>query len=56
MSIINFQIISLLKIGINISKLRDLVNLIQLIGTNEEMPIKHENIKKIIINTLSVFD
>jgi aminoglycoside phosphotransferase (APT) family kinase protein len=40
----------------NIRKLRDLVNLIQLIGTNEEMPIKHESIKKIIINTLSVFD
>ncbi len=40
----------------NISKLRDLVNLIQLIGTNEDMPIKHENIKKIIINTLNAFD
>lgn len=35
-----------------ISKLRDLVNLLQLIDTKEEMPNKHKNIKNIIINIL----
>jgi aminoglycoside phosphotransferase (APT) family kinase protein len=39
-----------------ISKLRDLVNLIQLVNTKENMPIKHRNIKKVIINTLKLFD
>lgn len=41
---------------LQISKLRDLVNLIQLIDTEEEMPIKHKNIKEIIINTLNQLD
>lgn len=41
---------------LQISKLRDLVNLIQLIDTQQEMPIKHKNIKKIIVNTLNKLD
>lgn len=39
-----------------ISKLRDLVNLIQLINAKEDMPKKHANIKSIILNTLEQFD
>lgn len=39
-----------------ISKLRDLVNLIQLINNKEDMPNKYANIKTIIVNTLERFD
>nr|WP_241392932.1 aminoglycoside phosphotransferase family protein [Clostridium saccharobutylicum] len=39
----------------NISKLRDLVNLIQLIGERDEMPTKYANIKTIIEKNLSRF-
>ncbi len=38
-----------------ISKLRDLVNLIQLIDGNEDMPNKYANIKLIIVNILKQF-
>lgn len=38
-----------------ISKLRDLINLIQLMDTNEDMPNKHMNIKKIIVDILEQF-
>lgn len=38
-----------------ISKLRDLISLIQLINTKEYMPNKHENIKIIINDTLEQF-
>ncbi|OOM16766.1 aminoglycoside phosphotransferase family protein [Clostridium saccharobutylicum] len=39
----------------NISKLRDLVNLIQLIGEKDEMPTKYANIRTIIEKNLSRF-
>lgn len=39
----------------NISKLRDLVNLIQLIGEKDEMPTKYANIRNIIEKNLSRF-
>ncbi len=42
----------LMKDWYKISKIRDLVNLIQLIDTEEDMPTKHANIKKIISNNL----
>ncbi len=38
-----------------ISKLIDLISLIKLINTKEEMPTKHKEIKKLIINTLELF-
>lgn len=38
-----------------VSKLRDLVNLIQLINGKEELPNKYENIKTIIINIIKQF-
>lgn len=39
----------------NISKLRDLVNLIQLIDAKEDMPNKYANVKRIIVNILKQF-
>lgn len=39
-----------------ISKLRDLVSLIQLINTKEDMPNKYACIKTIVVNTLEQFD
>ncbi|WP_315079699.1 aminoglycoside phosphotransferase family protein [uncultured Clostridium sp.] len=38
-----------------ISKLVDLISLIKLINTKEDMPNKHKEIKKLIINTLEMF-
>ncbi|NFR87683.1 aminoglycoside phosphotransferase family protein [Clostridium sp. ZS2] len=38
-----------------ISKLIDLISLIKLINTKEDMPNKHKEIKKLIINTLELF-
>lgn len=39
-----------------ISKLRDLINLIQLIDTKDDMPKKHEHIKRLVISTIMDFD
>lgn len=39
-----------------ISKLRDLINLIQLIDTKDDMPKKHAHIKRIVIRTIKEFD
>lgn len=39
-----------------ISKLRDLINLIQLIDTKEDMPKKHTDIRSLIVNTIGGFD
>ncbi|NFG42720.1 aminoglycoside phosphotransferase family protein [Clostridium botulinum] len=38
-----------------ISKLIDLISLIKLINTKDDMPNKHKEIKKLIINTLEMF-
>lgn len=38
-----------------ISKLVDLISLIKLINTKDDMPNKHKEIKKLIINTLELF-
>jgi len=37
-----------------VSKLRDIVSLIQLINTKEDMPNKHANIKEILINNINM--
>jgi aminoglycoside phosphotransferase (APT) family kinase protein len=39
-----------------LSKLRDLISLIQLIDTKDNMPIKHTYIKRLIIKIISEFD
>ncbi|BCZ49341.1 hypothetical protein psyc5s11_54080 [Clostridium gelidum] len=39
-----------------ISKLRDLVNLIQIINGEEDMPNKYSNIKNIVINNIDILD
>ncbi|MDR3594945.1 aminoglycoside phosphotransferase family protein [Clostridium sp.] len=39
-----------------ISKLRDLINLIQLIDTKDDMPKKHEHIKSMVVDTIDGFD
>ncbi|MBW6411497.1 phosphotransferase family protein [Clostridium weizhouense] len=46
----------LIKDWYKIAKLRDLVNLIQLISANEEMPNKYKEIKGIIMKTLDIFE
>ncbi|SFD06726.1 phosphotransferase family protein [Clostridium uliginosum] len=45
----------LIKEWYKIAKLRDLVNLIQLISAEEEMPNKYREIKEIILETIEVF-
>ncbi|GAA0079146.1 hypothetical protein UT300005_35250 [Clostridium sp. CTA-5] len=45
----------LIKGWYKIAKLRDLVNLIQLISAKEEMPNKYKEIKGIIMKTLNIF-